>query len=135
MADEGLLWGDRLPNEPDELLAWCLDQPQDLLLDLLAFLSALSVNAVQTKHGREGRPAHADRMAKALSFDMTPWWTPTVEGFFTRLPKVALSQAVAEAKVTADAPFDGLKKAEAAKMAAKALKDSGWLPTPLRTLS
>ena len=32
MTDEGLRWGDRLPNEPDELLGWCLDQSQDVLL-------------------------------------------------------------------------------------------------------
>jgi ParB family chromosome partitioning protein len=135
MADQETLWIGRLPEDPGHFLPWCLNQPQDVLLDLLAYLAALSVNAVQTKQGRHERHAHADQLAEALSFDMTPWWTPTVEGFFTRLPKVALSQAVAEAKVTADAPFDGLKKAEAAKMAAKALKDSGWLPTPLRTLS
>ncbi len=135
MADQETVWISRLPQDADHFLPWCLNQPQDVLLDLLAYLAALSVNAVQTKQGRNERHGHADRLAEALSFDMTPWWTPTVEGFFTRLPKAALSQAVAEAKVTADAPFDSLKKAEAAKMAAKALKDSGWLPTPLRTLS
>ena len=50
-------------------------------------------------------------------------------------PKAALISAVTEAKLTANAPFDSVKKAEAAKMAAKALKDSGWLPEPLRVLS
>jgi ParB family chromosome partitioning protein len=87
------------------------------------------------KKVRDSHHDHADRLAATMSFDMTQWWTPSVEGFFARLPKSALQQAVAEAKVTADAPFDGVKKAEAAKMAAKALKDSGWLPLPLRALS
>lgn len=66
---------------------------------------------------------------------MRAWWSPSIEGFYGRLPKAALISAVTEAKVTADAPFDSAKKAEAAKMAAKALKDSGWLPEPLRVPS
>ena len=132
MADEGNRWGDRLPGEPDDLMAWCLDQSQDVLLDLLAYLAALSVNAVQVKHGRGGQQAHADRLAGVLSLDMAQWWTPSVEGFYGRLPKAALLQAMSEAKVTAEAPFANVKKDEAARMAAKALKDSGWLPQPLR---
>ena len=67
--------------------------------------------------------------------DMRQWWTPSVEGFYGRLSKAALVEAVTEAGVTADAPFDSVKKAEAAAMAAKALKDSSWLPLPLRPLS
>ena len=97
-------------------------------------LTTAEIIAVQKKV-RDKRHAHADRLAETLSLDMTQWWTPSVEGFFARLPKAALVQAVAEAKVTADAPFDSVKKAEAAKLAAKALKDSGWLPQPLRALS
>ena len=34
--------------------------------------------------------------------------------------------------MTAPAPFDSVKKVEAAQMAAKALQGSGWLPEPLR---
>jgi ParB family chromosome partitioning protein len=135
MADQETLWVGRLPENADDLMAWCLTQPQEVLLDLLAYLAALSVDAVQKKQGRIPSHDHADRLAATLSFDMTQWWTPSVEGFFARLPKSALVQAVTEAKVTADAPFDSVKKAEAAKMAAKALKDSGWLPLPLRALS
>jgi len=106
MTDEGSRWSERLPQHADELMAWCLEQPQGVLLDLLAFLAALSVDAVQTKQGRKGRHAHADRLADTLSLDMKQWWTPSVEGFFTRLPKAVFQQAVAEAKVTADGPFD-----------------------------
>ena len=75
---------------------------------------------------------HADRPAQTLSLDMTAWWTPPVEGFFARVPKAGLLEAMGEAKVTASGPFDGVKKAEAAKMATAALKGSGWLPEPMR---
>jgi ParB family chromosome partitioning protein len=132
MTIEGNRWGDRLPGEADDLMAWCLNQPQDVLLDLLAFLAALSVDAVQTKQGRNGQHEHADRLAGVLSLDMAQWWTPSVEGFYLRLPKAALLEAMSEAKVTADAPFASVKKDEAARMTAKALKGSGWLPQPLR---
>lgn len=47
--------------------------------------------------------------------------------------KAALRQAVTEAKVTAGAGFDTVKKAEAAQLTAKALAGSGWLPEPLQT--
>jgi ParB family chromosome partitioning protein len=135
MADQETLWVGRLPENADDLSAWCLAQPQEVLLDLLAYLAALSLDAVQKKQGRIPSHDYADRLAATLSLDMRSWWTPSVEGFFARLPKSALIEAVTEAKVTADAPFESVKKAEAAKMAAKALKDSGWLPLPLRALS
>ncbi|MDR3489786.1 MAG: ParB/RepB/Spo0J family partition protein [Bradyrhizobium sp.] len=133
MTLEGERWGDRLPGEPDDLMAWCLGQPQEVLLDLLAFLAALSVDAVQTKQGRGGKDTHADQLAGVLSLDMKQWWTPSVEGFYQRLPKSALLQMMTEAKVVADAPFASVKKDEAARMAAKALNGSGWLPEPLRS--
>jgi len=63
---------------------------------------------------------------------MAQWWIPSVEGFYLRLPKAALLEAMSEAKVTADAPFASVKKDEAARMTAKALKGSGWLPQPLQ---
>jgi ParB family transcriptional regulator, chromosome partitioning protein len=49
MATEARLWGEQLPDDPATLFAWCLAQPQELLLDLLAFLAASSINAVQMK--------------------------------------------------------------------------------------
>ncbi len=43
--------------------------------------------------------------------------------------------AMAEAKVTAPAPLDSLKKAEAAQMVARAMQGGGWLPAPLREMA
>jgi ParB family transcriptional regulator, chromosome partitioning protein len=131
---EGDRWGERLPGEADVSWAWCLAQRQDVLLDLLAFLAALTVDAVQTNQGKPGSHEHAERLASFLGLDMRHWWTLSVDGFFGRYPKAALSGAVAEAGVTASAPFDSVKKTEAATMTEKALRDSGWLPPPLRAL-
>ena len=102
-----------------------------MLLDLLAYLAALTVDAVEVKHGRP--KAHAEALAQALSLDMTQWWTPNVEGFFSRVPKSVLALAVSEAKVgPLGVSLANLKKAEAARIAAGALAGSGWLPEPLR---
>ena len=58
-------------------------------------------------------------MAGAIGLDMALWWTPSME-----------EGLVTEAKVTADAPFDSVKKAEVAKWP---LAGSGWLSEPLHT--
>lgn len=36
MAAEAEMWGDRLPGNPVDLFNWCPEQPQDVLLSLLA---------------------------------------------------------------------------------------------------
>ena len=130
MRQQGTFWGDRLPGSPDDLFAWCLAQPQEMLLDLLAFVAALTVDAVESKGA--GRNPAADALAQALTLDMRDWWQPTVEGFWQRLPKAGMIHAMSEAKVTAAAPLGKVKKAEAAQMAAQAMQGTDWLPAPLR---
>jgi ParB family transcriptional regulator, chromosome partitioning protein len=132
MQEEGERWGEQLPRDEADRFAWCLAQPQAVLLDLLAYVSALTVDAVEVKHGRP--KAHAGELAQALSLDMTQWWTPSAEGFYSRVPKAMLALAVSEAKVgPLGVSLANLKKAEAARLAAGALAGSGWLPEPLRS--
>ena len=133
LRQTGTFWGDRLPGNPGDLFAWCLSQPQDTLLDLLAFVAALTVDAVESK-GTRRSPA-ADALAHAVTLDMRDWWQPTVEGFWQRLPKAGMLHAMGEAKVTAPAPLDSVKKAEAAQMVAKAMQGGCWLPAPLREMA
>jgi ParB family chromosome partitioning protein len=134
MADEGERWGDRLPGDPADLWDWCLAQPQDVLLDLLAFATALSVNAVRGKQDQpdSDRLAHADQLATALDLDMRQWWTPSVDGFFSRLPKATLVHAVRAAGKRGAKDIPGMKKDVAARHTAQALAGTGWLPEPLR---
>lgn len=132
MAEEAERWGDRLPGDASDLFAWCLAEPQESLLDLLAFLAALTVDAVTSRSGT-GQTGHADRLAEALSLDMQAWWTPSVEGFYRRLPKAALATALTEAAVPPlGVCLSTVKKAEAARLVADALAGSSWLPAPLR---
>ncbi|WP_158932688.1 hypothetical protein [Acidisphaera sp. S103] len=81
MAAEGERWGDRLPDDPDDLWGWCLDQSQATLLDLLAYLAALTVNAVR---GRQDSPdndrlAHADQLVEGLGLDTARIWSHSVK--------------------------------------------------------
>lgn len=132
----GQRWAAVLPEDAGDLWGWCLLQPQDVLLDLLAYVSALSVDAVRLKQmaAHSDRLDHADRLADALALDMNRWYAPSVEGFYGRLSKATLAHAAGEAP----APLNGakilsMKKPEAAARVARALDGSGWLPAPLRS--
>jgi hypothetical protein len=72
-------WGACLPGDPGDLWSWCLQQPLDPLLDLLACCAACTVNAVQSKSdsAADERLLHADRLAAALRLDMAAWFKPT----------------------------------------------------------
>src|SRR5581483_3401326 len=53
-------WRKAIPASAEALWAWCLKQKQSVLLELLAFCAAASVNAVQT-----GRDNQSDRLQQA----------------------------------------------------------------------
>lgn len=135
MDDMETHWLGLLPEDPADLFPWCLAQQQETLLDLLAFVAALSVDAVRGKQERPdtARLTHADQLAAALGLDMRHWWTPSVDGFFARLTKAQMVQAVTEARAPLQVNLGGLKKADAARYVGKAMHGTGWLPQPLHT--
>jgi ParB family chromosome partitioning protein len=126
--------GDVLPGNPDQLWAWCLGRSQDELLDVLAFLAGYSVDCVRQKGQREdsSRLAHGDRLADALALDMSGWYAPTAEGFFSRISRTAILEAIDEAKGAHAPALAKLKKTELAARAESAIAGTGWLPQPLR---
>jgi ParB family chromosome partitioning protein len=128
-------WGEQLPGNPDDLWDWCLKQEQSVLIDLLTFCAASSVNAVQLKADRPDgeRLAHAGKLASALKLDMTGWFKPTAENYFNRVSKPQIMRALEEARNQPPAPaWDKLKKADLAALAERELADKAWLPEPLR---
>lgn len=134
LATEAERWGDHLPGDPADLFGWCLAQPQDVLLDLLAFLAAQTVNAVETKHDatKSARVDHANDLAEALSFDMAQHWTPSVDGFYGRVSKATLLHIVTETRAPMQVSISELKKKDAARYVAKAMQGIAWLPAPFR---
>ena len=130
-------WLEILAAQPD-IWAWCLKQDQPTLLKLLAHLVARTVNAVKSKSDTEdatARFAQADHLAAALDVDMSKWFTPTAENFFSKVSKTSMAEALAEAGKPASADSLKLKKAQLAALAETELKSTGWLPVPIRTSS
>lgn len=123
-------WLDLLPADPDGLFPWCLAQPQETLLDLLAYMAALTVNAIEMMAGgeRTQRMAHTDALARAVELDMVAHWTPSVEGFYGRVSKATLLHIVSEAGASLPVNLSTLKKDEAARYVAKAMEGRAWLP-------
>ena len=129
-------WGNQIPGTPDSLWTWCIEQHQSVLLDLLAYCTATTINAVQGKADREGnrRLTHAAALASSLNLDMKPWFIPTAENYFSRINKPQILEALREAKGTAPAPaWEKLKKTELAALAERELSGKDWLPEPLRS--
>ncbi len=134
-ADALARWSESLPSDSAEFWPWCLAQPQDTLLSLLAFVVAQAVNAVRLKADRPecGRLIAADALAKALSFDMAEWFTPDVGNYFGRISSAHIIAALCEAKGVSPAPsWTKMKKAELAALAAREIAGTGWLPEVLR---
>ena len=123
-----------LPSHPNDLWQWCLDRSTDELLSLLAYVTALSVNAVQTAHDRADcdRLQHANDLADALKLDMGKWFTPTAENYFTRISRNLIMTAIDEAQGGHGPALDKLKKGELAARAEAIVASTGWLPHSLR---
>jgi ParB family chromosome partitioning protein len=130
-------WLELLAAQPD-IWAWCLKQDQPTLLKLLAHLVARTVNAVKSKSDAEdatARVAQAEHLAAALKVDMSKWFTPTAENFFSKVSKASMAEALAEAGKPASADSLKLKKAQLAALAETELTGTGWLPAAIRISS
>lgn len=127
-------WAHRVPGSPADLWPWLASQPQDVLLDLLAVVTAANVNAVVARHetSRE-RIGNADLLASALGLDMRLWWTPEA-AFLSRLSKADIAGVMREAGCPEDAAraVERAPKPEGVLRAEKELDGKGWLPAALR---
>jgi len=134
ITSAGETWGSKIPGTPDALWTWCLEQDQQVLLDLLAFCMARSVNAVRTKKdgADDHRFAHADRLAATLKLDMNAWFTPTAGNYFGKVSKTGILEALTEAKGDIAPAWNKAKKGELAVIAERQVADTGWLPALLR---
>ncbi|WP_099868037.1 ParB/RepB/Spo0J family partition protein [Pararhizobium haloflavum] len=127
-------FGHQIPGNPADLWEWCLDQHREQLLSLLAFAASHSLNAMEPKfHGRTKGVAHANQIGKALNVDMRDWFETTGGSYFMHLNRTSIQAAVAEVRGSDFADgIAAMKKPEAVDYAHKAVKESGWLPAPIR---
>ena len=128
-------WQSRQPEEQDGFFPWLLAQDMPTLTDLLALVTALTVNAVRQpgSHYAAPRFAHADQLATALTLNMTAWWQPTGDTYLSRVSKAHILEAVKEG-VSAEAAENlaSLKKGDLVVRAEERLTGRGWLPLALR---
>ena len=96
---------------------------------------ALTVNAVKLPWERKPRAmATADRLAEAVSLDMTGYWRPTVRTYLGRITKARILEAVREGvgAEAADRMAD-MKKQDMAESAEQLLAATDWQPALMRT--
>ena len=104
---------------------WLIALDQAALLDLIAYCAAATV--------KPERGPHIDRVAAAAGLDFAQWWTPTAKGYFSRVSKAQIAEAVTEGlHARAANNIAGLKKADMAERAEALLAGTGWLPVLLR---
>jgi ParB family transcriptional regulator, chromosome partitioning protein len=124
-------WAERMPEQAGDLWGFVAGLAEGERLALLAHCASLSVDAVVMPKG-EASPAAA-MLAEAVALDMTGYWQPTAEGYFSRVGKSRILKDVREAASPEDAQTcDGMKKADMAKRAEKLVGGKGWLPEQLR---
>ena len=116
-------WAETISGNPEAFLKWCLNADQSVLLDLLAFCTAISIEAAQGNH---------DELAAALKLDMANWFTPTAENYFSRISKAGIIDALKAYKGSAAPAWDKAKKSDLAAIAERELSGSGWLPDMLK---
>lgn len=113
------------------LLAWLLDQPRDIVVGLLAAVSAQSIAAyIDTDKASQ---SVNNELIAALGIDFADGWEPTRETFLDHVPRAVIEEAVREARGDADAAkLAGLKKNQLIDAAEQLLAGKRWLPKPLR---
>ena len=134
-ADHHARWAAQMPRDVADLWAFVVEFDHDSRMALFAHCVALTINAVRQPSERRPRAvATADRLAEAVSLDMTAHWTPTVRTYLGRVTKPHILAAVREAvsDEAADRMAD-MKKQDMAEAAEQLLVATGWLPTLMRT--
>lgn len=125
---------DHIPGNANDLWDWLTARSRDELMDLLAFIAGVSVDAVQRKGDRPdcSRLAQAKALGETLRFEMTEWFRPTAENYFGRISRSLMLSAIDEAQGSHAPALEKLKKDELASRAESLVSNTGWMPEPLR---
>lgn len=128
-------YGHHLPGSPADLFDWLLEQPQDMVLSLLAFGAAHSVNAVEKKFtDRKKGIEQANQLGRALKVNMPDWFETTGDSYFRHVNRTTIELSLAEARGS-EAELSvraAAKKSEAVTIADRLVAGTGWIPSPLR---
>lgn len=136
LADRHAGWAADMPRDVAELWSFIAGLDHASVMALFAHCASQTVNAVKLPWEAHKRRAHqtADKLATAVTLDMTAHWTPTVRAYLGRVTKAHILAAVREALGDEAAErIADKKKQEMAEAAEQLLAGTGWLPPVLRT--
>ncbi|MEO5738256.1 MAG: ParB N-terminal domain-containing protein [Variovorax sp.] len=123
-------WIERLPEQRGDWLGWLIALDQHVLLELLTFCSALSINALPSA----GVAPSANAIANAVALNMADWWEPSAVGYLNHVSKAQIVEALKEAgSGLVDEGVAAMKKDALVVKAAARLAGTHWLPKPLRS--
>ena len=106
-----------------------LSLSQEVLLSLLSFCTACSLNGVQTRECGHTSRSPLDSLETAIGFHMRDWWQPTKANFFGHLKKPQIIAALIDAGLSGAArDAEKMKKGDAAEHAEFHMKDNRWVP-------
>ncbi|EEF4018460.1 ParB/RepB/Spo0J family partition protein [Salmonella enterica subsp. enterica serovar Anatum] len=106
-----------------------LSLSQEVLLSLLSFCTACSLNGVQTRECGHTSRSPLDTLESAIGFHMRDWWQPTKANFFGHLKKPQIIAALNDAGLSGAArDAEKMKKGDAAEHAEFHMKDNRWVP-------
>ena len=118
-----------LPEGWSRDMATFLSLSQEVLLSLLSFCTACSLNGVQTRECGHTSRSPLDTLESAIGFHMRDWWQPTKANFFGHLKKPQIIAALNEAGLSGAArDAEKMKKGDAAEHAEFHMKDNRWVP-------
>jgi ParB family chromosome partitioning protein len=134
-TDQHARWAGQMPRDVSGLWAFVFELHHDSRMALFAHCVALTVNAVRLPSERRPRAmATADRLAEAVSLDMTAHWRPRARTYLGRVTKSHILAAVREAvSDEAATRMADMKKQDMAEAAEQLLAATDWLPALMRT--
>ncbi|MER9182592.1 ParB/Srx family N-terminal domain-containing protein [Mesorhizobium sp. M0767] len=135
LVDRHAEWAADMPRDVADLWGFVASLDHASVMALFAHCASLTVNAVKQPCERKLRAYEtANRLATAVSLDMTAHWAPTVRTYLGRITRAHILDAVREA-VSEEATdrLSDLKKQPMAEAAEQLLAGTGWLPAVLRT--
>ncbi len=106
-----------------------LSLSQEVLLSLLSFCTACSLNGVQTRECGHTSRSPLDSLESAIGFHMRDWWQPTKANFFGHLKKPQIIATLNDAGLSGAArDAEKMKKGDAAEHAEFHMRDNRWVP-------
>ncbi|HHV2863824.1 TPA: ParB/RepB/Spo0J family partition protein [Escherichia coli] len=118
-----------LPEGWERDMTTFLSLSQEVLLSLLSFCTACSLNGVQTRECGHTSRSPLDSLETVIGFHMRDWWQPTKANFFGHLKKPQIIAALNEAGLSGAArDAEKMKKGDAAEHAEFHMKDNRWVP-------